>query len=68
MTDCARDMRIYQENKMNFLLSCDGNGNYEKLQSSNGYPFCVDDDGYATTSLGAFGGTCDCNRRNCSLS
>ncbi|KAF7997592.1 hypothetical protein HCN44_006163 [Aphidius gifuensis] len=66
--NCARDMRIYQENKMSLLLSCEGNGNYEKLQTSNGYPFCVDDDGYATTPLGPFGETCDCNRRNCSLS
>lgn len=50
---------------MELLLSCQTNGNYEILQSSNGRPFCVDDDGYSTTTLGDFGGTCDCKTRQC---
>ncbi|XP_011301419.1 uncharacterized protein [Fopius arisanus] len=53
--NCARDTRIFNDEGLENLLTCETNGNYEALQFSNGRPFCVDSDGYAITSLGGWG-------------
>ncbi|XP_063985399.1 uncharacterized protein LOC135166769 [Diachasmimorpha longicaudata] len=53
--NCARDTKIFTDENMENLLSCETNGNYEALQFSNGRPFCVDSDGYAISGLGDWG-------------
>ncbi|XP_015597492.1 uncharacterized protein LOC107268836 isoform X2 [Cephus cinctus] len=58
--NCARDSYIYRQANLTFSLQCQSNGNYKPEQTSNGYPFCVDSDGYATTTLGSFGETLIC--------
>lgn len=47
--DCARDMKIFLENRLNFPLACNGFGNYEPLQNINGHLFCIDEDGFSVT-------------------
>ncbi|XP_046747395.1 uncharacterized protein LOC124411902 [Diprion similis] len=58
--NCARDYVIYDEAGLTFSLSCDTDGSYTSEQYSNGYPFCVDSDGFATTYLGELGEDLSC--------
>lgn len=48
--DCARDQKIYTTAGMQFVLECEGNGNYQMLQSRNGNFFCIDRDGFEVAS------------------
>ncbi|XP_012258261.2 uncharacterized protein LOC105687303 [Athalia rosae] len=58
--NCARDIGIFGEANVEFTLTCDGGGNYAPTQNSNGYPFCVDSDGFATTNFGSIGQDLEC--------
>ncbi|KAK0091995.1 hypothetical protein PV326_002402 [Microctonus aethiopoides] len=57
---CARDTRILNDEGIEMILTCQSNGNYDVSQIDNGRPFCVDDDGFPTTSLGDFGQIIKC--------
>lgn len=58
--DCAYDSRVCAEANLEFSSLCQSTGSYEPLQNSNGYPFCVDKDGFATTDLGSIGESLNC--------
>ncbi|XP_043284130.1 uncharacterized protein [Venturia canescens] len=50
--NCARDSVLFQEENIEFTQACAENGNYEPSQYSNGMKYCVDNDGFSTTTLG----------------
>lgn len=51
LLDCARDEKVFKNAGIDFNLRCKDNGNYDRIQDQNGKMFCVDDDGYAVSSL-----------------
>ncbi|XP_055628408.1 uncharacterized protein LOC129769900 isoform X2 [Toxorhynchites rutilus septentrionalis] len=44
--NCARDQKTFIGADLQFVLECEGNGNYQMLQSRNGNLFCIDRDGF----------------------
>ncbi|XP_012273944.1 uncharacterized protein LOC105696232 [Orussus abietinus] len=57
---CARDYRIYAQSGLNFFFSCYNDGSYDIIQHSNGEPYCIDEDGFPTSSLGVIGDAIKC--------
>ncbi|XP_058800415.1 uncharacterized protein LOC131669514 [Phymastichus coffea] len=59
--NCARDSIIFAESKVEFRSTCSSNGNYDFLQNTNEYPFCIDSDGFFTGKIGNIGEELTCN-------